>query len=89
MSESSQNKTIADFVALKRRSCMTHAIRAATELGIFKALNPGQLTAAQLAEQIEAKPDQVAALMKVLADSELIEQYGDDFALSTLARAYP
>ena len=89
MSESSQNKTIADFVALKRRSCMTHAIRAATELGIFKALNPGQLTAAQLAEQIEAKPDQVAALMKVLANSELIEQYGDDFALSTLARLIP
>ena len=89
MSESSQNKTIADFVALKHRSCLTHAIRAATELGIFKTLVAGQRTAEQLATEIEAKPAQVAALMTVLARSELIEQYDDDFALSTLARLIP
>ena len=89
MSESSQNKTIADFVALKHRSCLTHAIRAATELGIFKALTAGQRTAEQLAAEINAKPAQVAALMRVIARSELIEQYEDDFALSTLARLVP
>ena len=89
MSESSQNKTIADFVALKHRACLTHAIRAATELGIFKALNAGQRTAEQLASEIGAKPTQVAELMKVIARSELIEQYDDDFALSTLARLIP
>ena len=89
MSESSQNKTIADFVALKHRSCLTHAIRAATELGIFKVLIAGQRTAAELAAEIDAKPAQVAALMKILARSELIEQYEDDFALSTLARLIP
>ena len=89
MSESSQNKTIADFVALKRRSCLNHAIRAATELGIFKALTTGQRTAEQLAVEIDAKPAQVAALMKVIARSELIEQYEDDYALSTLARLIP
>ena len=89
MSESSQNKTIADFVALKHRVCLTHAIQAATELGIFKALIAGQRTAEQLATEINAKPTQVAALMKVIARSELIEQYDDDFALSTLARLIP
>ena len=89
MSELSQNKTIADFVALKHRSSLTHAIRAATELGIFKALIAGQRTVEQLAAEINAKPAQVAALMKVIARSELIEQYGDDFALSTLARLIP
>jgi len=80
MSESSQNKTIADFAALKNRACLTHAIRAATELGIFKALTAGQRTASELAAEIGAKPAAVAALMKVIARSELIEQYDDDFA---------
>ena len=89
MSESSQNKTIADFAALKNRACLTHAIRAATELGIFKALTAGQRTASELAAEIGAKPAAVAALMKVIARSELIEQYDDDFALSTLARLIP
>ena len=89
MSESSQNKTIADFVTLKNRSCLVHAIRAATELGIFKVLQAGQRTAEQLAAEIDCKPAQVAALMKVIARSELIEQYEDDFALSTLARLIP
>lgn len=89
MSESSQNKTIADFAALKNRACLTHAIRAANELGIFKALAAGQRTAEQLAADINAKPAPVAALMKVIARSELIEQYDDDYALSTLARLIP
>lgn len=89
MSESSQNKTIADFTTLKNRACLTHAIRAANELGIFKALIAGQRTAEQLAAEINAQPAQVAALMKVIARSELIEQYDDDFALSTLARLIP
>ena len=83
MSESSQNKTIADFTTLKNRACLTHAIRAANELGIFKALIAGQRTAEQLAAEINAQPAQVTALMKVIARSELIEQYDDDFALST------
>jgi len=89
MSEASQNKTIADFVTLKNRSCLTHAVRAANELGIFKALIEGQRTAEQLATEIGAKPAPVAALMKVIARSELIEQYEDDYALSTLARLIP
>ena len=89
MSESSQNKTIADFAALKNRAGLTHAIRAATELGIFKALTAGQRTAKELATEINAQPAAVAALMKVIARSELIEQYDDDFALSTLARLIP
>lgn len=89
MSELSQNKIIADFAALKNRACLTHSIRAANELGIFKALAVGQRTAEQLAADIDAQPGPVAALMKVIARSELIEQYDDDFALSTLGRLVP
>lgn len=85
----SPHQSLTDFVALKHRLGLTHAIRAARELGIFAALAAGQRTAAQLAEEIQAAPDRVAALMKVLEQSELIERYGDDYALSTLARLIP
>jgi hypothetical protein len=89
MSESSQNQTISDFVALKNRAALTHAIRTATELGIFEALSEGQLTAEQIAEKIGANAKRTEALMTVLARCELIEHYDDHFALSMLARLIP
>jgi phospholipid N-methyltransferase len=89
MSEASQNQTLADFVTLKNRAGLTHAIRAATELGIFKALVDGQKTAEQLAAAIKADPSRVAALMNVLVQSELIEKYENDYALATLAHLIP
>lgn len=85
----SPNQSLTDFVALKHRLGLTHAIRAARELGVFAALAGGQRTAGQIAEAIQADPDRVAALMRVLQQSELIERYGDDYALSTLARLIP
>lgn len=89
MSESSQNKTISDFVALKNRTALTHAIRAATSLGIFEALSAGQLTAEQIAEKIGGNAKRTRSLMDVLVRCELIEQYDDQFALSMLARLIP
>jgi phospholipid N-methyltransferase len=89
MSESSQNKTISDFVTLKQRAGLVHAIRAATELGVFEALSGGQLTAEQIAGKIEADTKRVESLMAVLSRCELVEQYDDHFALSMLARLIP
>ena len=85
----SQHKTLSDFVELKNRQALTHAIRAAVELGIFKALAAGQRTVEQLATEIDADPQRLKALMDVLQQSELMEQYEDDYALSTLARLIP
>ena len=84
-----QHKTLTDFVHLKNRNALSHVIRASNELGIFKALLAGQRTLEQLAKEIDADETRLGALMRVLVQSELIEQYEDDYALSTLARLIP
>lgn len=84
-----QHKTLSDFIVLKNRQALTHAIRAATELGVFRALAKGQRTIEQLASELDADPNRLGALMAVVVQSELVEQYQDDFALSTLARLIP
>ncbi|MEL7497798.1 MAG: hypothetical protein AAFN77_09325 [Planctomycetota bacterium] len=84
-----QHKTLTDFVELKNRHALTHVVRAANELGVFRALANGQRTVTQLASEIDADVARLQALMDVLVQSELIEQYQDDFALSTLARLIP
>ena len=84
-----QHKTLSDFIKLKNRHALTHAVRAATELGVFRALSAGQRTVEQLANELDADSARLAALMQVLTQTELVEQYQEDFALSTLARLIP
>lgn len=86
---SSQQKTLEDFIELQNRNALAHAIRAAVELGVIGALRSGQRTAEQLAEELEVYPGALKQLLDVVAGSELIEKYGDDFALSTIARLIP
>lgn len=82
-------KTIEDFIELHQRNALVHIVRAAVELGIFRALMAGQLTAEQLAQGLQLQLEPLKRLMNVLVQTELVEQYGDDYALSTLARLIP
>ena len=84
-----QIKTLEDFIQLQNRNALAHAIRAAVQLGIFEALLPGQKTIKQLATELKLETQPLERLMKVLLQTELLENYGDDFALSTIARLIP
>ena len=85
----SQQKTLEDFIHLQERSVLTHAIRAAVELGVVTSLRERQKTADELASELEVDPAALTRLMNVLTASELIEKYGEDYALSTIARLIP
>jgi hypothetical protein len=82
-------KTILDFLEIHQRNALVHAVRAAVSLGLVDALESGQKTAAQLAEALQFQIEPLKKLLNVLVQTELIEQYDDDFALSTLARLIP
>ena len=84
-----QDRTIQELYRLKRRSAHWHSLRAADEVGIFAALDSGQKTAKQLAETLCLNEEAVGKLMNVLLQTEMIEQYGDDFALTTLGNLIP
>jgi len=85
----SQIKALEDFIQLQNRNAMCHAIRAGVDVGIVKALSDGQKTVTELAEALNLKPEPLARLMNVLAKTELVEQYDQYFALSTIARLIP
>ena len=85
----SQIKALLAHYRLHNRNAVTHVIRSAVSLGIIEALADGQKTLEQLAEQLELQAEPLALLMRVLVETELVEQYGDDFALSTVARLIP
>lgn len=85
----SQQKTLEDFIELQNRNALAHAIRATVELGVIEALRNGQKTAVQLASELNVYPDALERLLNVVVGTELIEKYGDDYALSTIARLIP
>lgn len=84
-----QDRTIQELYSLKRRGAQWHALRAANEVGIFGVLDTGQKTVAQLAETLSLNEAAVGKLMKVLLQTEMVEQYGEEFALTTLGNLVP
>lgn len=85
----SQIKALEDFVRLMDRNAITHAIRTAVDLGILTELEQSQKTLEQLSENLSLDSGALNLLMSVLCNTELIEKYGEDFALSTVARLIP
>lgn len=85
----SQTKTLDDFIQLRNRNAFSQAIRAAVKLGIVQSLTESQKTVAQLAEELNLQPRPLTRLMNVLAETELVDRYKEDFALSTIGRLIP
>jgi len=85
----SQIKALEDYFRLIDRNAIAHAIRAAVDLGVLKALESGQKTLEQLAATLSLDQHSLRLLMNVLCRTELVEKYGDDYALSTVARLIP
>ena len=84
-----QLKTIQDYVQLQRRNALCHSVRAAVDLGILESLADGQKTAQQLAELLGLDAKATDRLMHVLIGTELVDKYGEDYALSNIARLIP
>ena len=84
-----QAKTLDDFIRLKRRNALAHVIRASVDLGVIQALVSEQKTVQQLAAELNLQPEPLGRLMNVLVQSELVERYGENFALTTIARLIP
>lgn len=85
----SQQKTLEDFIQLQQRNALAHAIRAAVELGVIASLREGQKTAKQLADELNIDFEALIRLLNVLTATELVEVYGDDYALSAIAKLIP
>jgi len=85
----SQIKTIGDTARLYTRNALSHAIRTAVDLGIVRALQAGQKTVSELAEECQLAELPLEKLMSLLTTTELIEQYKDYFALSASAQLIP
>ena len=85
----SQINAVSDYVAVHNRNALAYAIRTAVALGIFEALESGQKNVEQLAEATTANAAVLPLLLDVLVHTELLERYGDDYALSTVARLVP
>ena len=84
-----QDRTIQELYNLKRRTAQWHALRAAGEVGIFNELDSGQKTVKHLAETLSLDEETVGRLMKVLLQTEMVEQYGNDYALTSLGNLIP
>lgn len=84
-----QLRTIEDFLRLSSRNALCHVVRAAVDLSLLDALEERQKTARELAEELSLDRNAAARLLDVLATTELVEKYGDDYALSSIARLIP
>lgn len=86
---STTRKTVEDYFQLHQRNALAHVVRTSVRLGIIQALSVSQKTVAQLAAELNLNASALEQLMNVLASTELVEKYGDDYALSALARLIP
>lgn len=84
-----QIRAIEDYNRLLHRNAIAHAIRAGVDLGVLRALETGQKTLVELADELDLQPEPLQLLLNVLCQTELLEKYDEDYALSTVARLIP
>lgn len=83
---SAQDRTLDQYQELMNINAVSHLIRAARQLSIFDRLLQGQHTALQLQQELSLQPEPTGLLLDALVAIGIIEQYGDDYALSQSAR---
>lgn len=81
MSES-ELKTVESFFRSLQQPAITAAINVALRTGVLDALRQGQQTADSLARTCHLHPHALPALMQMLIDAEIVEQFGEHYALS-------
>lgn len=88
MSES-QIRTLQGYVELLNNNALAHVVRAANLLGVLAALVDGQKQLDELAQLCELDRQALEPFMAALVQTPLVEQYGEYFALSPVARMIP
>lgn len=88
----SQIDQIQNFCRLASLCGASEALQVARKVGLMQALHGPPRTVEELAETCQIPADRLSLLLDVLVSTGAIEQYGDDFAISTamrLANSHP
>jgi len=83
---SSQDRTLDHYQELMTINATSHVLRAGRQLGVLSSLAEGQKTLEQLSESLELPAPRLQLFMQTLRAIGIVEQYGEDFALSSTAR---
>ena len=84
MSAPHPSQTVDDYVQLQHTIAAYHVLRTAMRLGVINELKSGQKTAAQIAERLQLDWPATEMLLLALCETGLVENYGDDYALSQI-----
>lgn len=85
----SQIRALQGYVELLNDNAMAHVVRAANLLGIIQALSDGQKQLDEIAQRCQLDRHALEPFMAALVQSPLVEQYGEYYALSQVARMIP
>ena len=88
----SQIDQIQNFCRLASLCGASEALQVARKVGLMQALDGPPRTVEELSETCQIPADRLTLLLDVLVSTGAIEQYGDDFAISTamrLANSHP
>lgn len=83
---SAQEVTLDRYQLFMQINAQAHLLRAARESGIIEQLRLGQATADQLIERLNLEPRLTHLLLDAMVAMQVIEKYGDDFALAAVTR---
>lgn len=83
---SNQDRTLDQYIELMTINATSHVLRAGRRVGLFDQLAEGQKTLEALAENLSIEASQLKLLIEALIAIGIIEQYQEDFALSSTAR---
>ena len=85
----SQIRALQGYVELLNNNALAHVVRTANLLGILNALVDGQKQIEEIAERCRVARKGLEPFMAALVQTPLVEQYGEFYALSQVARMIP
>ncbi len=85
----SQLRALQGYVDLLAGHAVSHLVRTANLVGILQSLAEGQKQLEEIAERCELNKAALERFMPALVQTPLVEQYGEYYALSAVARLIP
>jgi ubiquinone/menaquinone biosynthesis C-methylase UbiE len=85
----SQIRALQGYVELLKNNALAHVVRTANLLGILNALVDGQKQIDEIAKRCRIERNALEPFMAALVQTPLVEQYGEYYALSQVARMIP
>jgi SAM-dependent methyltransferase len=83
---STQDRTLDHYQELMTINATSHLLRAARQLGVLEQLASGQKTLPELAASVQVPEHRMLMLIQSLISIGIVEQYQEDYALSSTAR---